>query len=161
MAHEIQLLVLRCADLEASRRFYEALGLDLQEERHGDGPRHLSASVGGAVVELYPVDARGPSNIRWGLRVDDLDPVLARLAALGIATRREGEAHVVVDPDGSHLELRRDRSGDDGRWSLWRQDDNGNRFLMSSALTRAEAERLAAAFEARAHKQIYWIAPDA
>ncbi|MFO0619076.1 MAG: VOC family protein [Polyangiaceae bacterium] len=161
MAHEIRLLVLRCADLEASRRFYEALGLDFQEERHGDGPRHLSATVGGAVVELYPADARGSSNVRWGLRVDDLDAVLARLAALGIAVRRDGEAHVVLDPDGSRVELRRERSSGDGRWSLWRQDDNGNRFLMSSAHTRPEAERLAAEFEARAHKQIYWVAPDA
>lgn len=161
MAHEIQLLVLRCADLEASGRFYTALGLALQEERHGDGPRHFSASVGNAIIELYPADARGPSNVRWGLRVDDLDAVLARLAGLGIAGRRDGGAHVVVDPDGTRVELRHAPPADDGRWSLWRQDDNGNRFLMSSAHTRDEAERLAAEFEARAHKQIYWVAPDA
>ena len=40
---------------------------------------------------------------------------------------------------------------------LWRQDDNGNRVLVATypRLEEAEAER--DAFEARAHKQIYWV----
>jgi catechol 2,3-dioxygenase-like lactoylglutathione lyase family enzyme len=160
MVHELQLLVLRCADLDASRRFYAALGLDLREERHGEGPVHWAARVGRAVVELYPADARGPSTVRWGLRVDDIDATRARVAALGAPDHRDGDVCVVVDPDGSRVELRSDLGGEP-LWSLWRQDDNGNRFLMNRGLSRADAERFAADFEARAHKQIYWIAPDA
>ena len=48
------LLVLRAADLAASRRFYEALGLEFVVERHGKGPEHLAASLGEFVFELYP-----------------------------------------------------------------------------------------------------------
>ncbi|MFJ3218466.1 SPOR domain-containing protein [Kitasatospora sp. NPDC086801] len=40
---------------------------------------------------------------------------------------------------------------------VMRQDDNGNRFLVAGGLERAEAERLAAEFEARGHKQLYWV----
>lgn len=47
------------------------------------------------------------------------------------------------------------------RWLLWRQDDNGNRFEVSGGHTREGAERLAAEFEARVHKQMYWSAPEA
>ena len=42
-------------------------------------------------------------------------------------------------------------------FELWRQDDNGNRVLVATFPTRAEAEAAQAAFEARAHKQIYWV----
>ncbi|WP_406202718.1 (deoxy)nucleoside triphosphate pyrophosphohydrolase [Kitasatospora sp. NBC_01560] len=47
---------------------------------------------------------------------------------------------------------------------VMRQDDNGNRFLVAQGLGRAEAERRAAEFEARGHKQLYWVeqaAPEA
>jgi hypothetical protein len=44
------------------------------------------------------------------------------------------------------------------RWTVWRQDDNGNRYEVSRHDTRAEAESEAAAMEARGHKQTYWVA---
>ena len=46
--------------------------------------------------------------------------------------------------------------GDAGRWELWRQDNNGNRFLIGrfdSAAAAAEQRR----FEALGHKQTYWV----
>jgi 2'-5' RNA ligase len=42
-------------------------------------------------------------------------------------------------------------------WAVHRQDDNGNRFVVSTGLRREEAERIAAEFEARDHKQLYWV----
>jgi UDP-N-acetyl-2-amino-2-deoxyglucuronate dehydrogenase len=45
-------------------------------------------------------------------------------------------------------------------WTVYRQDDNGNRFVVSTRLGREEAERLVAEFEARGHKQVYWAEPE-
>jgi hypothetical protein len=45
-------------------------------------------------------------------------------------------------------------------WSVWRTDDTGNTFLVHSGLTREEADRLVAEFEARGHKQTYSAEPD-
>lgn len=45
-------------------------------------------------------------------------------------------------------------------YRVMRQDDNGNRFEVARGLERAEAERLAAEFEARGHKQLYWVEAD-
>jgi hypothetical protein len=45
-------------------------------------------------------------------------------------------------------------------WTVYRQDDNGNRFVVERHLSQADAERLAAEFEARGHKQFYWAEPD-
>lgn len=45
-----------------------------------------------------------------------------------------------------------------GRWIVWRQDDNGNRFEVARKESRADADALAAVMEARGHKQLYWVA---
>ena len=42
-------------------------------------------------------------------------------------------------------------------WAVHRQDDNGNRFVVRTGLRREEAERLAAEFESRGHKQLFWV----
>jgi hypothetical protein len=42
-------------------------------------------------------------------------------------------------------------------WRVVRQDDNGNCFVMAAGLEKYEAEDIARAFEARAHKQIYFV----
>ncbi|MFJ4595939.1 MULTISPECIES: SPOR domain-containing protein [unclassified Kitasatospora] len=44
---------------------------------------------------------------------------------------------------------------------VMRQDDNGNRFLVAAGLDRVAAERLAVEFEARGHKQLYWVEAEA
>jgi hypothetical protein len=65
-----------------------------------------------------------------------------------------------IDPT-THLPLELDRlmqEHDGARvWSVWRQDDNGNRFLVRSGITEEEAHQLASEFEARGHKQLYWF----
>jgi UDP-N-acetyl-2-amino-2-deoxyglucuronate dehydrogenase len=42
------------------------------------------------------------------------------------------------------------------KWAVWRTDDTGNTFLVRDNLTRDEAQRLVAEFEARGHKQTYF-----
>ena len=42
-------------------------------------------------------------------------------------------------------------------WIVWRQDDNGNKAEVGRRNTEAEAKALAAEFEARGHKQMYWV----
>jgi hypothetical protein len=48
----------------------------------------------------------------------------------------------------------------DDSWAVYRIDDNANVFRVRGGLTRAEADRLAAEFEARGHKQMYWVERD-
>ena len=40
-------------------------------------------------------------------------------------------------------------------WMVWRQDDNGNRFVVERHLSREEALALVAELEAGGHKQLY------
>ena len=40
---------------------------------------------------------------------------------------------------------------------VWRQDDNGNKFLISAKKTKADAEELTNLLTARGHKQMYWF----
>ncbi len=43
-------------------------------------------------------------------------------------------------------------------FELWRQDDNGNRFLVGIFTDRAAAERKMAELARVPHKQTYWVA---
>jgi hypothetical protein len=47
--------------------------------------------------------------------------------------------------------------GRSGRWTVWRQDDNGNQYEVSQHNTRAEAESVASAMDASGHKQTDWV----
>ncbi len=42
-------------------------------------------------------------------------------------------------------------------FKLWRQDDNGNRFLVGTFATRYQAEELMAELSRVPHKQTYWV----
>jgi catechol 2,3-dioxygenase-like lactoylglutathione lyase family enzyme len=45
-------------------------------------------------------------------------------------------------------------------WAVWRQNDNGNRFSISSGHPRAAAERLRADLGQLGHKQMYWTSAE-
>jgi catechol 2,3-dioxygenase-like lactoylglutathione lyase family enzyme len=85
----LNLLVLRCRDIVATRAFYEGMGIGLlfTQEQHGAGPDHYSAQLdGGLVLELYP--AKGDTdNTRLGFGTGG------------------GNCRVVEDPDGRNVEL--------------------------------------------------------
>lgn len=41
-------------------------------------------------------------------------------------------------------------------WTVWRQDDNGRKFIVETDLSETDAGLLVAELEASAHKQTYW-----
>ncbi|MAS94409.1 MAG: hypothetical protein CMO55_14515 [Verrucomicrobiales bacterium] len=41
-------------------------------------------------------------------------------------------------------------------WVVWRQDDNGQRYVVERNLNEQDAELMVAEMEASAHKQTYW-----
>jgi hypothetical protein len=42
-------------------------------------------------------------------------------------------------------------------WSVWRQDDNGNVFLVKDRLTEPDALKLVRELESTGHRQTYWV----
>ncbi|SBT50006.1 hypothetical protein [Micromonospora narathiwatensis] len=66
------------------------------------------------------------------------------------------DAFTTIWPMPGHLAKDRPRG-----WTVWRQDDNGNRYEVSRHDSRTEADSTAARMEARGHKQTYWVARSA
>jgi len=104
----LTLVVVRCQDLEQSRRFYQAIGIILTPEQHGTGPLHYSAQMGTTVLELYPASA-APSNVRLGVGVTDVAAAVEAVRTVGGRVDREPTAQmrtaVVRDPDNNPVEL--------------------------------------------------------
>ncbi|CAN5602337.1 MAG: VOC family protein [Iamia sp.] len=114
-------LVLYAADLEATEAFYRALGLDLHQEQHGDGPVHSVTRLGGDVhFALHQADPTEPSaNPAWqqagssfpGVWVADLDATAEALRGddhlilLEHEVRSWGCRTVAEDPDGRAIEI--------------------------------------------------------
>jgi catechol 2,3-dioxygenase-like lactoylglutathione lyase family enzyme len=86
---KLNLLVIRCRDIHASKAFYETLGIDFIEEQHGNSPIHYAANVDGTIFELYPLKtSEAADNIRLGF----ISPCIT-------------ETIIFTDPDGRKVEV--------------------------------------------------------
>ncbi|MBP7929587.1 MAG: VOC family protein [Acidimicrobiia bacterium] len=104
----LDFLVLSCLTIEATRAFYELLGVSFVREQHGDGPEHWSTHLAGTVLELYPAESRATadSDVRLGMIVPDLDSVIEALEQNGWYPRDVRGPISFVDPDGRIVFLR-------------------------------------------------------
>ncbi len=103
---EINLLVLRCKELDQSRQFYELLGFSFVREKHGGGPLHYSSQDAGFVFELYPLaESEQVDNSRLGFSVGNIRQVLSQVEVVGQHELGDRQVYVVRDPDGRKVEL--------------------------------------------------------
>lgn len=109
----LNLVVLRSADMTRAAEFYARLGLRFERHRHGSGPEHLAAELGGGVFEIYPQSPEGPATLgtRIGFRVPGIDAIVAGLSdspGAVISPPKDspwGRRAVLADPDGHRVEL--------------------------------------------------------
>lgn len=113
----INFIMIRTSRLIDIKDFYEGLGLELIEERHGNGPIHYSYEQDRLVIEIYP-GAEGnlpgwkdAGSIMLGFYVEGINGVIEKLEQLKgkliskpIETER-GIRAVLEDPDGRRIEL--------------------------------------------------------
>jgi catechol 2,3-dioxygenase-like lactoylglutathione lyase family enzyme len=92
----VTLLVLYSPRLEDCRRFYSELGLNFTTEKHGQGPTHCAAVLGGVVLEIYSAlpDCE-TGTLRLGLAV---------IGAAATPPLNPGR-HLLTDPDGRTVEI--------------------------------------------------------
>ena len=110
--NRLNLLVLRCNDIDRARTFYELLGLRFQQHAHGTGPLHFAYEDDRGVIELYPADAANPADqVGLGFTVEDLAASRVRLEQAShkpgeIRDREWGRTFVVRDPEGRRVEVK-------------------------------------------------------
>jgi catechol 2,3-dioxygenase-like lactoylglutathione lyase family enzyme len=103
---KISLLVLRCFNLESSKKFYESLGCTFVKEQHEGGPIHYSTIINETVLELYPTKNSEHKDLcRLGFTVKNLKIIAEQLSVLSTYNGSVSPVYVVVDPDGRKVEL--------------------------------------------------------
>jgi len=116
-----------------------------------------------AKIAFYPF----VSEFQLGLNPEDVDEIVYAVLHHARSTRSPEQIDAAVrDQIAEHIAgIERmhaawARSIAERPWVLRRQDDNGNRYVVSRHLTRAEADAAASEFDARGHKQLYWVEED-
>src|SRR3954470_21356420 len=79
----LNLLVLRCANIEKAKSFYELFGMAFVQEQHGNGPVHYASVDDAGTFELSPAD--------------------------GVQTDQTGLGFVTGELEGLHTLLRRNQ----------------------------------------------------
>ncbi len=116
---EIASLVLFSGDPEQTAAFYRAIGLQLHDEDHGDGPRHLAADIGGVHFAVFDAASSAGHAPKWrepgssfpGFYVASLEHTLTTLAGYGAPVLVSHQVRpwacraVVEDPDGRAVEI--------------------------------------------------------
>ena len=77
----LSLLVLKTHQVEILRRFYAALGITFQQEKHDEGPIHFAGQLGETVFEIYPLapDRESDTTPPGLLNLPSIRPALRRL----------------------------------------------------------------------------------
>ncbi|MDA7907947.1 VOC family protein [Akkermansiaceae bacterium] len=107
----MNLVVIRSQDVEASKSFYEKIGLTFERHMHGKGAEHYASESSAFVFEIYPDSGTPSSGARVGFSVSDVDSTIEALRETGIEIVAEpkdspwGRRAVVRDPDGHSVEL--------------------------------------------------------
>ena len=110
----LNLLVLRCRELEKSRAFYETFGLRFTKHSHGSGPEHYAHEDERGVFELYPATSQTSGDMTGvGFAVADLEEARCTLEAGSFAPgpvrdNPWGRSFVVRDPDDRRVEVTQD-----------------------------------------------------
>jgi hypothetical protein len=120
--------------------------------------RELISSARG---HLERAEAAGGAPPRWPVEaleegLDELEAIQASWAS-GALTDEELEEEVAAAAMSLADRLTNATTG----YQLWRQDDHGHEFLVETFSDPEEARRAQQRFEARGHKQHYWVTRDA
>ena len=107
----LNLLVLRCRELERTKAFYELFGLAFVKEVHGTGPEHYAATDDVGVLELYPAETGGADRTGLGFAFPEIENLhlalrKAQYAPQKIRETELGRTFVVHDPDGRRVEIK-------------------------------------------------------
>ena len=107
----LNLVVLRCRDVERSRAFYELMGMKFEKHRHGNGPEHYAYEDERGVFELYPAKGELGDMTGLGFEAENLEVLAGHLKEKGFepsapAENPWGRTFVVKDPDGRRVEVK-------------------------------------------------------
>ncbi len=110
----------------------------------------------GCEVAILEVECTGPNCKRVPSELLDAGPDSTEIELLRTVAARLG-VKWGQDEFGWWAAIERSKVTD---WTVWRQDDNGQSYVVETHLNEADAGLLVAELEGSAHKQTYWATRD-
>jgi uncharacterized glyoxalase superfamily protein PhnB len=116
--NKIDALIFTSSNVSKTADFYKGLGLELVDEKHGDGPIHYACEFGGVHFAIFETSKEGKASpqefggsTKIGLNVDDVDEAYEIALNLGAESKLKpdnvpwGRNAVIIDPDGRTVEF--------------------------------------------------------
>jgi len=110
---EIKLIVIRSSNQKELVDFFCLLGLRFDYHKHGNSPYHYSTTIGGLVLEIYPLANNQQETdpyLRLGFTLDNFEETLEQFKKNNVVFTEPiqtdfGFLTVATDPDGRKIEL--------------------------------------------------------
>ena len=102
---KLKLLVLRCKNIEKSKVFYAALGMDFIKEKHGSGFAHYTTEFDSLTLELYPAQNKNTDNLRLGFEIKEFSTAKDIFNVVEEYEYNSKQIKVIIDPDGRKVEI--------------------------------------------------------
>jgi len=114
---EINLVVLRAADIMETLLFYKVLGMEFKQECHSQGVIHYACTLGTITIEIYPLTNDSKTKLvqsgamMLGFKVSNIDTIVTQLQEISntklptVQVTLWGRRVVLKDPDGRKVEL--------------------------------------------------------
>ncbi len=97
--------LLRTADLEKTKKFYDFLG-NWQKEQHSSGPMHYSNEINKMIFEIYPLRKKYPSQVEFILNVRNFKDKKEQLINLNFNPIKEDQSSTLFkDPDDRLIQI--------------------------------------------------------
>lgn len=115
MKPQINLLVIRTAQLSELADFYTLLGMEFSYHQHNKGPFHYSYEIDNFVFEIYPLlknQMVADKSVRLGFSVENLVEIIKKLTSKGYTILKQpfqsewGFMAIIEDLDGRKIELK-------------------------------------------------------
>ncbi|MCB0318770.1 MAG: VOC family protein [Bdellovibrionales bacterium] len=112
-APKINLLVIKVRNLEDSVAFYKLLGIEFEEHKHDNGPKHYAAIINDFVFEIYPAQEGSltENTVRIGFCTENIEVTRDLLKEQAVEFLHDiekkpwGTCLVVLDPDKNRIQI--------------------------------------------------------
>jgi hypothetical protein len=104
-AFEVNTLVVKSAQIDELKNYYELLGAIFVKEKHGNGVEHYSSQNISPTIEIYPDKKEIKNHLALFMKIKNMDDYQSYLSERGVKYEKTNLGIYLRDPDDNRIEI--------------------------------------------------------